>query len=103
MDKIVTIRPYDSKDWDTLVKNATADNHSGVYLSIGVVPTVLCWQHSQKVGPLDSLRLLGHLEGSLRQFKQICIPCDPESPYNKLLPKAGYVEYSKLVKLFIKV
>jgi len=117
MDNIVQIRPYDPKDWEELKNNAAEDNHGGIYypsvvsikdgkivgyLSIAQVPMVLCWQHSQKVGPLDSVRLLGYVEGALSQYKHFCFPCDPESPYNRLLPKAGYSEYTRLVKLYIK-
>lgn len=119
MDSIVTIRPYNrEQDEALLLQNAKADNHAGVYcpthvsiknkeivgyLSVGVIPIVLTWQHSQKIGPIDSARVLGHLEGILDNYKQICLPCDPDSPYNRLLPKAGYIEYTKLVKLYIKV
>jgi len=127
MNEVITIRPVREEDMPMLVKNAEADKHAGVYLpthvsvkhtkdengqsveeivgylSIGVFPTILCWQHSEKVGPIDSMRILGFLEGALCNSKAICIPCDPESPYNKLLPKAGYIEYTKQVKLYIKV
>ena len=118
MNDRIKIRPFNPQDWDKLVKNAEADEHSGVYcpthvsiknneivgyLSIGAVPMVLAWQHREKVKPLDSIQVLSFLEGVTHNFKTICIPCDPESPYNKLLPKAGYVEYTKPVKLYIKV
>lgn len=111
------VRPFVSQDWEQLVKNAADDQHSGVYcpthtcvknneivgyLSIGAVPVVLTWQHREKVQPLDSLRALSFIEGALSPFKTFCVPCDPESPYNRLLPKAGYIEYTKLVKLYIK-
>lgn len=117
MDKLIDIRPITEKDLPELVESAKADNHAGVYapthvsikggkivgyLSIGVVPVILTWQHTKEVGPTDSLRILGFLEGVTSQYKHICIPCDPESPYNRLLPKAGYVQYTKPVILYIK-
>ena len=119
MNEIVKIRPYVQEDWDVLVANAKADNHSGVYFptdifvkgneivgynSIGAVPMILSWQHSQKMGPVDSAVVLGNILGTTRQFKHICIPCDPDSPYHKssLLKKAGFVEYTKQVILYIK-
>jgi hypothetical protein len=117
MNEIVKIRPFVQQDWEQLKASAEKDQHSGVYcpthvslkgneivgyLSVGVIPIVLTWQHREKVGPLDSARLMGFLEGALSNYKQICIPCDPDSPYNRLLPKAGYIEYTKPVKLYIK-
>jgi hypothetical protein len=120
MNELVTIRPYEEKDREILKQEAEKDKHSGVYcpthvtikegqivgyVSIGVVPMILTWQHSEKVGPLDSMRILGHIEGAVAQagFKSHCFPCDTESPYNRLLSKAGYIEYTKLVKLYIKI
>lgn len=116
MKDLVTIRGFQPQDWDELVANAAKDEHSGVYfpthvsvknneivgyLSIGL-PTVLCWQHREKIGAVDSLRVLGFLEGALCNSSAIIIPCDEKSPYNNLLPKAGYVEYTKPVKLYVK-
>lgn len=118
MEEVVRIRSYNHEtDFEELKRNAEADNHAGVYcpthvsikgneivgyMSIGVIPIVLTWQHTEKVGPLDSLRLLGHVEGTLQQYKTFIFPCDPKSPYNRLLPKAGYLEYTIPVKLYIK-
>ena len=115
MDALLKIRPYRPEDQEQLVKNAAADGHSVYfpsfvlekndeivgYLSMAV-PVVLSWQDSQKMGPLDSVKEIGFIEGALASQPFICIPCDPESPYMRFLPKAGYVEYSKPVKLFIK-
>ena len=110
---LIQIRRFVKEDMDVLVKNAEADEHSGVYLpthvsvlggeivgylSIGV-PMVLCWQHRQKVGPLDSAMLLGFIKSALPPVH--CIPCDPASPYNKLLPRAGYVPYTKPITLYV--
>ena len=119
MNEIVKIRPFADNDWTTLVQNAKADEHSGVYFptdvfvknneivgynSIGAVPMVLSWQHRTKMGPVDSAVVLGNILGTTRQFKHICIPCDPESPYHKsgFLKKAGFIEYSHQVILYIK-
>jgi hypothetical protein len=115
MDKLITIRPFKPEDRETLVKNAEADGHSVYfptfvlekdneivgYISVAV-PVVLSWQDSKKMGPLDSVQEIKFIEGLMAQYPFICIPCDPESPYMSFLPKAGYVEYSKTVKLFIK-
>src|SRR5580693_7510557 len=102
MKSNIKIRNFVPQDWDELVKNARADEHSGVYcpthvsvldreivgyLSIAQLPVVLCWQHREKVRPLDSMKLLSFIHGalSLSQFKYHLIPCDPISPYNTLL------------------
>lgn len=118
MESVVDIVPFvPEKHFEELKRNAANDNHAGVYfpthvsvkdgeivgyLSIGVVPMILTWQHTQKVGPLDSLQLLGFVKGALQGYKTHIFPCDPASPYNRLLPKAGYIEYTKEVKLYIK-
>lgn len=116
MEEIVQIIPFEPKHAEELKQNAEADEHSGVYcpthvsvkggeivgyLSVGVVPVILTWQHREKVGPLDSLQLLGFVRGSLQQYKHHLFPCDPASPYNRLLPKAGYIKYTKPVELYI--
>ena len=64
MKNPLVIRQFKPADWDTLVKNAAADNHSGVYAPSVVmeknneivgylsmaVPVVLSWQDSKKMG-----------------------------------------------------
>ena len=119
MTELIKIRSCVEGDLETLIKNAKADEHSGVYFptdvfvkggeivgynSIGAVPMVLSWQHRKKMGPLDSALVLGNILGTTRQYKHICIPCDPDSPYHKssFLTKAGFLEYSKPVILYIK-
>ena len=115
MNQLITIRPFRPSDQEALVQNAAKDNHSVYfptfvlekkgeivgYFSVAV-PVVLTWQDSQKMGPLDSVQEIKFIEGLLANQPFICIPCDPDSPYMSFLPKAGYVEYSKPVKLFIK-
>lgn len=116
MNQLINIRPFRESDREQLVKNAQADNGHGVwfpsfvyekegqivgYFSIAV-PVVLSWQDTNKMTPLDSVQCIKFIEGALAASPFICIPCDPESPYMKFLPKAGYVEYTKPVKLFIK-
>lgn len=116
MDSLINIRPFRPEDEVPLRQNAAADGHGvyfpsfviekdGVivgYLSMAV-PVVLSWQDSKLMKPIDSLQEIKFIEGALATQPFICIPCDPESPYMRFLPKAGYVEYTKPVKLFIKV
>ena len=111
----IQIRPCRKEDVEPLQKAAAADNH-GVWFPSHIlekdgeivgyfsaaVPVVLSWQDSKKMNAADSLKELGFIEGVLSQFPFICIPCDPDSPYMTFLPKNGYVEYTKPVKLFIK-
>lgn len=111
----IKIRPWTPADQEQLVKNAAADGH-GVwfpsfvleknneivgYFSVAV-PIVLSWQDTKKMSALDSVKELGFIEGALANFPFVCIPCDPDSPYMRFLPKNGYIEYTKSVKLFIK-
>ena len=119
MKEIVQIRAYKDEDWEPLNHAARADKHSGVYcpthvsikdgkivgyLSTGVIPIVLTWQDRQLVGPMDSAVTFGFTMGALKQYKIVCIPCDPESPYHTtgFLKKAGLKEYTKPVVLYIK-
>jgi hypothetical protein len=116
MDSLINIRTFRTEDMPALVANAAADNHAGVYAPTFViekhgeivgylsmaVPTVLSWQDSKKMSAIDSLQEIKFIEGFLAQSPFICIPCDMESPYNRFLPKAGYIEYTKPVKLYIK-
>lgn len=116
MKSNIKIEPFNPKDWDELVKNAAADEHSGVYcpthvskldgeivgyLSIAQLPVVLCWQHREKVKVMDSLKLIHYIQGALSGYKFHLIPCDPVSPYNTLLERESYVKYTKPVHLYV--
>ena len=117
MDSLINIRPFKESDREQLITNAAADNHAGVYCPTFVleknneivgylsmaIPVVLSWQDSKKMSAIDSLQEIKFIEGALASSPFICIPCDTESPYNRFLPKAGYIEYTKPVKLYIKV
>jgi hypothetical protein len=117
MDELINIRQFKQQDWSDLVRNAEADNHSGVYAPTHIlekkkeivgylsmaVPTVLSWQDSKKMTAIDSLQEIKFIEGILANQPFICIPCSEESPYNRFLPKAGYIRYTKPVNLYIKV
>ena len=100
--KTVNIRNYRAEDYDALTKAAAADGHpvyapSTVYEKDGEivgyysmsVPLVMTWQHTKKMGPLDSVKVLGHIEGSLRAFPFVCLPCDPESPFMRFCPNSN--------------
>lgn len=112
----VNIRPFRPEDGPKLEAAAAKDGHavycpSVVYEKDGeivgyfsiAVPVVLSWQDSEKVTSLDSMKILGTIEGTLINHPFICIPCDPDSPYMKFLPKNHYQKYFKQLELFIKV
>lgn len=116
MHTCINIIPYNAeKHQNELVQNAQADGHSVFfpsfvlqkdgrivgYISVAV-PIVLSWQDSKLMKPLDSIKELGFIEGALAASPMVCIPCDPESPYMRLLPNQGYQQYFKPVNLFIK-
>jgi hypothetical protein len=111
----VNIRPFREVDRAALLASAAEDKHSVYFPSfvyeknneiIGyysvAVPAVLTWQHSKKMTALDSIKVLGHVEGTLCNSPLVCFPCDPDSPYMRFLPKQGYESYFKPVNLFIK-
>lgn len=111
----INIRDFQLGDRDKLNEAASVDGHSVYYPStvyekegkiVGyysvAVPMVLSWQDTKLVTAVDSMKILGHIEGSLRGMPYVAIPCDPESPYMKFLPKQGYENYFKPVHLFIK-
>ena len=115
MDNLINIRPFREADRQELVDNAAKDNHEVYFPSfvlekegciVGyismVVPVVLSWQDTKKMTAMDSVQEIKFIEGALAASPFICIPCDTESPYMKFLPKAGFIEYTKPVKLFIK-
>ena len=54
MNEIVKIRPYVPEDWDKLVTNAKADNHSGVYF-----PTDIFVKNDEIVFLLQGFRPFG--------------------------------------------
>jgi hypothetical protein len=112
---IVDIRPFRPQDEQPLIEAAKEDGH-GVFYPTWVleknkeivgyysvaVPMILCWQHSKKMNAMDSMKELGHMEGSVGGFPMVCLPCDPASPYNRFLPRQGYELYFKPVNLYIK-
>lgn len=112
---MMNIRKIRPGDLEKLVAAAANDGH-GVWFPdfvyekkgeiIGYfsahVPVVLSWQHTEKVTPLDSAAAIKFIEGTLCNAPFICIPCDPNSPYMRFLPKQGYQQYTKQVNLFIK-
>lgn len=111
----INIRAYRPEDEQELLTRAAGDGHAVYYPSfvftkeqriVGyvsvAVPMVLSWQDSKAMNAMDSIKELGFIEGTLQQFPFIAIPCDPESPYMRFLPKQGYVNYFKPVHLFIK-
>ena len=77
-------------------------NLSLIMISIKSDPLFLTWQDSKKMNAVDSIKEIGFIEGALSNFPFICIPCDPDSPYMKFLPKQGYEQYFKPINLFIK-
>jgi hypothetical protein len=112
--KTVDIVPATEADFAELVANAKEDGHAvyfpnWIYKKEGrivgyystAVPMVLSWQDKARVKAIDSIKILGHIEGSV-QSRLVVIPCDPESPYNSWLPSQGYENYFKPVNLFLK-
>ena len=116
MSETIQIRRYKTGVWEELKRNAQADGHQAYYpthvliknkeivgyFSLGRIPMLLSWQDSKKMGAMDSVKEIGFIEGTAQQAEAIVIPCDPDSPYMKFLPKMGYIQYTKPAILWIK-
>jgi hypothetical protein len=118
LSHIMRIRRARQEDLPALQAAAAEDNH-GIYtpthvctragevvgyMSMGAIPVLLTWQHTQRVKVRDSIHMLAFAEDSLRDqgASQLIIPVDAKSPYLSYLPKAGYVEAEGVTKVFIK-
>lgn len=61
--------------------------------SLNVLPVMMVWHHSQKVGPRDSI-ILKHTYDALMEErnngKRYVILCNKQSPYNGAMKALGY-------------
>lgn len=62
------------------------------YLSIGAIPIVNVWMDSQRLGPRDSVAVLGQLDAVMDYAGQptYFMPCDPSSPFHPVMEKLGF-------------
>lgn len=60
--------------------------------SLGVIPLVCCWHHSQLIGPKDSLILKSIYDAIMenRGTPNYFIACNARSPYTNFMEKFGY-------------
>lgn len=60
--------------------------------SLAVVPVLMLWNHSQKVGPKDSIILKHTYEALMeeRGIKKYIVLCNKNSPYNGKMKALGY-------------
>jgi hypothetical protein len=67
------------------------------YGSIGQIPMVNVWLHSQRVKARESLALLNLAENiaALAGFKVICMPCAEDSPFLPFMERFGYESLGK--------
>jgi hypothetical protein len=103
----IRVRPIGSQaEFDHLVANAKTDDHVVLfpthavwkggeivgYGSINATPIVNVWLHSEKIGPRDSVQLLGVAEAlaTTQGLKQIIMPCAENSPFYPMMDKLGF-------------
>jgi hypothetical protein len=101
------IRPVrDPKEISHLVEIAAADHHRVLgathlvehhgevlgYVSLGGMPTVHIWLHSQKIGPRESVRILGTIESMAadRRWPASVWCCAQSSPFSTVMPRLGF-------------
>jgi hypothetical protein len=64
------------------------------YLSIGAVPTTLCWLHKTKMQVRDSLAVNSFIENYVRNVCNsniVIFPCHKSSPLYEYMTRVGYV------------
>jgi len=103
----IRVRPLKTQaEFDALDQAAKADNHIALYPthavwksgeiigygSINATPMVNVWLHSQKLGPRDSVQLLGVAEALAANagLSQIIMPCAQNSPFFPMMEKLGF-------------
>jgi hypothetical protein len=60
-------------------------------VSMGIIPVVLAWQHTELVNARDSINLLAVTESLMSQkFTTWLMPCSKTSPYYSLMTRFGY-------------
>ena len=108
LNKVLRIRRIRPEEVQPLIDEAAKDNH-GVfrpthvatkngevvgYLSIGSVPLVYTWMHTQKVTPRDSVNALVFVEDVLKHVGAdcVCMPCWENSPYYPYMEEFGYLK-----------
>lgn len=101
----IALRAVSLADMEALQAAAQSDDHPVIaptvamtrghdfvgYASIGQIPTVIIWLHSQKVRARESYRVLREVEALASQHgPQLIMPCARTSPFHPYLPRLGY-------------
>lgn len=106
-ESALRVRPIGSQsEFDQLVVSAKADDHVVLfpthavwkngeivgYGSINATPMVNVWLDSKRIGPRDSVQLLGVAEAlaATQGLKQIIMPCAENSPFFPMMEKLGF-------------
>lgn len=107
MSLVPTVRQIkDLAEQETVLKVAKSDNDGVMFpshvvykdgqiagaVSLGVIPFVALWHHSNLIGPRDSLILKSVYDAVMEQkgFPQYFIACNEASPYVNHMDKFGY-------------
>ena len=105
-DKMAMLRLVeDNVDAEEIAKQARLNGHSCPLpthkvvkggqivgsISMGIIPVVLSWQHTELVNARDSVALLGMTESLMSQkWNTWIMPCSKTSPYYPLMSRFGY-------------
>jgi hypothetical protein len=103
-------RIKNAEELQAVLKAAAEDNHAILLpthvvrkngeivgaASLNVVPVMMIWNHSQKVGARDSIQLKHTYDALMEEItngKAYVILCDKDSPYNPMMKSLGYKSF----------
>ena len=107
MSRVPKVQKIKTKEqMDAVLAASQADNDGCVYpshvvmkngeivgsASIAVLPVLMLWHHSEKIGPRESMQLQNTYEAIMeeRGVNQYIILCNKNSPYNSHMKAFGY-------------
>lgn len=69
------------------------------YISLGAIPTVNLWMHSEKVQARDSVHIMGQIDAIMNDsgMNMYYMPCDGKSPFYPVMEKFGFKRIMKTV------
>ena len=94
-DEVKKVLAAIAADNDKLIApNWVVERHGEIIgaASLGVVPLVMVWNHSQKITPKDSmhLKLAYDIAMEAKGHRQYWMACNKHSPYNAHMTQLGF-------------
>ena len=118
MSQLVEVLPIGPEDREKVMAAAAGDGHDCLVAThwlrkndevvgawnLGGIPLVMNWQHTEKVGPRESLYLQGVQDALMRErgVKAYLSVCEKSSPYHPLMERLGYKLYMGGGDVFVK-